>query len=154
MTPVRTSPRKEVAASKANLRRTGPVLKAGTKQVDGFERKPAPVLTLQRGMTGSAVTALQQKLVAGRFMSTSDFKSGPGVYGPRTEAAVLRLQESVGLPQTGVATAGTQAALSSGARWQPQPEPTLPISLNAVRARRSHTFADDVTQPIALPLGA
>lgn len=144
MTPVRSSPRLEVVGSKASPQRNSPVLKASAKAVDGFERKAAPVLTLQRGMTGSAVTALQHKLVAGRFMSVSDFKSGPGVYGPRTEAAVMRLQESVGLPQTGVATAGTQAALSSGARWQPQP---------TVRAQRSHTFADDVTQPIAVPLG-
>ncbi|MGV3620082.1 MAG: peptidoglycan-binding domain-containing protein [Archangium sp.] len=131
------------------------MLKAVAKPVDGFERKSPVVQTLQRGMTGSAVSSLQQKLVAAKFMSIGDYRSGPGVYGPRTEAAVARLQEQVGLPATGIANAKTQAALAGGARWQPEtPTMTMPINLTAVRARLSQTFADDVTQPIAVPLGA
>lgn len=129
------------------------MLKAPAKSVDGFERK-ATVPTLQRGLTGAAVTVLQQRLVSARFMSANDFKSGPGVYGPRTEAAVARLQEQLGLPVTGVATPKTQAALAGGARWQPQPTATTPINLSEVRAKLSQTFADDVTQPMAVPLGA
>lgn len=140
-------------ASRARSQLKSPVLKAPEKAVDGFERK-AVVPTLRRGMTGSAAAALQQKLVAAKFMSTGDYRSGPGVYGPRTEAAVARVQQQVGLPVTGVATAKTQAALASGARWQPEPAPTMPINLSAVRARLAHSFADDVTQPIAVPLGA
>jgi peptidoglycan hydrolase-like protein with peptidoglycan-binding domain len=107
------------------------------RPVDGFERRSVSVQPLQRGMTGSAVTQLQQKLVAAKFMSVGDFKSGPGVYGPRTEAAVKRLQAHAGLPVTGVASASTQQALASGARFEP------------VRvAKLSETFTDEVTQPM------
>jgi peptidoglycan hydrolase-like protein with peptidoglycan-binding domain len=119
--------------------------------VDGFERKSVVSQVLQRGMTGGAVTGLQQKLVAARFMSNADFRSGPGVYGPRTEAAVKRLQQSVGLPVTGIAGPSTLAALSSGARYQPV-ETTFPVSLALVHARLSETFTDEVTQPMGIPL--
>ncbi|HEY1088968.1 MAG TPA: peptidoglycan-binding domain-containing protein, partial [Archangium sp.] len=94
------------------------------RPVDGFERKVAAA-ALQRGMTGAAVTQLQQKLVTAKFMSLNDFRSGPGVYGPRTEAAVKRLQLRVGLPVTGIANASTQQALASGARFEPVVLPKL-----------------------------
>ncbi len=110
------------------------------KTVDGFERKSVTATVLQRGSTGAAVTALQQKLVAGRFMTVDDVRSGPGVYGPRTEAAIKRLQSHVGLPVTGLAGPSTLAALSHGARFQPAPQPVF--------ARLSETFTDEVTQPM------
>jgi len=131
---------------------------AAKKPVDGFERKSVVTQLLQRGMTGAAVTSLQQKLVAAKFMSSSDFRSGPGVYGPRTEAAVKRLQQSVGLAVTGLAGPTTMAALASGARFQPaapkvqSPETTTPIAQAHVRARLSETITDEVTQPIGVPI--
>ncbi|MFZ5439615.1 MAG: peptidoglycan-binding domain-containing protein [Myxococcota bacterium] len=145
----------------SSLRNTTPakaqpaVSRPGTekKAVDGFERRSTTAQVLQRGMTGPAVTALQQKLVAARFMSVSDLRSGPGVYGPRTEAAVKRLQQHVGLPLTGVAGPSTMAALSSGARFQPAPtppEPTRPMARPL--AKLSETFSDEVTQPMGVPL--
>lgn len=154
VTSVRPSQVRLAPASAVRSQPGSPVLKAVGKPVDGFERKPV-VPTLRRGTTGAAVSALQQKLVAAKFMSLADFRSGPGVYGPRTEAAVARLQEQAGLPVTGIANAKTQAALAGGARWQPEaPTMTMPLHLTAVRNRLSHAFADDVTQPIAVPLGA
>lgn len=154
VTSVRSSQARLAPASAVRSRTGSPVLKAPAKAVDGFERKPV-VQTLQRGMTGAAVSSLQQKLVSAKFMSTGDFRSGPGVYGPRTEAAVARLQAQAGLPTTGIASAKTQAALAGGARWQPEaPTMTMPINLTAVSSRLSHVFAEDVTQPIAVPLGA
>ncbi len=133
-------------------RASAPVAK---KQVDGFERKSVTAQLLQRGMTGAAVTQLQQRLVAAKFMPVNDFKSGPGVYGPRTEAAVKRLQAHVGLPVTGIAAPSTLAALAGGARYQPvrEPELTTPISLSMVHARLSETFTDEVTQPMGRPMG-
>ncbi len=140
-----------------------PVPVVGKKQVDGFERKSvtAPRLgsgqaqLLQRGMTGASVSQLQQRLVAAKFMPMNDFKSGPGVYGPRTEAAVKRLQAHEGLPVTGIAAPSTLAALAGGARYQPmrEPELTTPISLSMVHARLSETFTDEVTQPMGSPMG-
>jgi peptidoglycan hydrolase-like protein with peptidoglycan-binding domain len=125
------------------------------KAVDGFERKSVTAQLLQRGMMGAAVTQLQQRLVTAKFMSQNDFKSGPGVYGPRTEAAVKRLQAHVGLPVTGIAAPSTLVALASGARYQPvrEPETTMPVSLATVHARLSETFTDEVTQPMGRPLG-
>lgn len=125
------------------------------KAVDGFERKSVTAQLLQRGMIGPAVTQLQQRLVTAKFMPVNDFKSGPGIYGPRTEAAVQRLQAHVGLPLTGIAAPSTLAALASGARYQPvrEPEATTPISLAMVHARLSETFTDEVTQPMGRPMG-
>ena len=124
--------------------------------VDGFERKSvsgAPLL--QRGTMGPAVTSLQQRLVAAKFMPMNDFKSGPGVYGPRTEAAVKRLQAHVGLPVTGIAAPSTLAALASGARFEPvrDPDATSPVLMAIVHSRLSETFTDEVTQPMGRPLG-
>ncbi|MDP2271432.1 MAG: peptidoglycan-binding domain-containing protein [Archangium sp.] len=155
MTSVRLSPRTtapaQVQAHHA-ARASAPVAK---KQVDGFERKSVTAQLLQRGMTGAPVTQLQQRLVAAKFMSLDDLKSGPGVYGPRTEAAVKRLQAQVGLPVTGIAAPSTLAALAGGARHQPvrEAELTTPISLSRVQARLSETFTDEVTQPMGRPMG-
>lgn len=162
--PVRLSPRTAVAAAKQAAPRVE-VPKTTAKPLDGFERaKSVQVLVLQRGMTGSVVTGLQQKLVASRFMPVSDFKSGPGVYGPRTEAAVKRLQQFVGLPVTGVAGPSVFAALNSGARFGSLPnvvapegfddrsEVTAPIQASRVFAKLSETFSEEVTTPIGVPI--
>lgn len=155
MTSVRLSPLR-ATPSQGQQAAARPTTGAVKKAVDGFERKSttaAPVL--QRGMTGVAVTGLQQKLVAARFLSQNDFKSGPGVYGPRTEAAVKRLQQHVGLPVTGVAGPSTMAALTSGARFQPAepaPEKTAPMASRQVLAKLSETFTDEITQPMGMPL--
>jgi len=84
------------------------------KGVDGFERaKSVTVAVLRRGSTGSAVQAMQVKLVAKGLMSRSDFLNGTGVFGPRTETAVKRLQVENGLPVTGVLDARSSAALNA-----------------------------------------
>ena len=56
---------------------------------------------------------MQVKLVAKGLMSRSDFLNGTGVFGPRTETAVKRLQVENGLPVTGVLDARTTAALNA-----------------------------------------
>jgi peptidoglycan hydrolase-like protein with peptidoglycan-binding domain len=157
--PVRLSPRTAATASRQAPRVDVP-RQATPRALDGFEqRKSVSVLVLQRGMTGSVVTGLQQKLVSARFMPLADFKSGPGVYGPRTEAAVKRLQEFVGLPVTGVAGPSVFAALNGGARFEPSArrsfeatDVTAPISNSRVLARLSETFSEEVTQPLGVPL--
>lgn len=155
MTSVRLTPRTTGPAAVQGhhaAHPTGPVAK---KVVDGFEGKSVTAPLLQRGMMGPAVTQLQQRLVAAKFMPANDFKSGPGVYGPRTEAAVKRLQAHVGLPVTGVAAPSTLAALASGARYQPvrEPETTTPVNPAAVHARLAESLTDEVTQPMGRPLG-
>lgn len=79
---------------------------------DSFHAAPKKVLrTLRRGATGSQVRGLQAKLQLLGLMTARDVKSGPGVFGPRTEAAVARFQQRLGYPPTGVADPGTRAAL-------------------------------------------
>lgn len=62
---------------------------------------------LQPGNTGADVSALQ------RLLSSYRLYSGPidGVYGPQTEAAVANFQRIRGLPETGIADAGTLTAM-------------------------------------------
>lgn len=136
---------------------------AVSKAVDGFERKSVNVPpVMQRGSTGAGVRALQERLVKAGFLKAADLATGPGVYGPRTEAAVRKLQQAVGLPVTGVAGPSTHAALSSGTRFQ-QPAvsrsihdvPTNPMAAAAVHTRLSAaetTFTDDETTPVGAPL--
>lgn len=142
MTSVRLSPRMTAPAQVQAHHPARPSAGVAKKQVDGFERRSVTAQLLQRGMTGPAVTQLQQRLVTAKFMPLNDLKSGPGVYGPRTEAAVKRLQAHVGLPVTGIAAPSTLAALAGGARYEP-----------VVHARLSETFTDEVTQPMGRPLG-
>ena len=156
MTSVRLAPRTNVASAQVQGHHAARATPAARKMVDGFERKSvsaAPLL--QRGMMGPAVTQLQQRLVAAKFMPSNDIKSGPGVYGPRTEAAVKRLQAHVGLPLTGIAAPSTLAALASGARFEPvrDPDVTSPLLMAVVHSRLCETFTDEVTQPMGRPLG-
>lgn len=155
MTSVRSTPRPTGPVQAQAHHAARPIAAPVKKAVDGFERKSVTAQLLQRGMMGPAVRQLQERLVAAKFMPSNDYKSGPGVYGPRTEAAVKRLQAHVGLPVTGVAAPSTLAALASGARYQPvrEPEATMPVSLASVHARLSETFTDEVTQPMGRPLG-
>jgi peptidoglycan hydrolase-like protein with peptidoglycan-binding domain len=160
MTSVRSTPRPTGPIQAQAHHAARPVAAPVKKAVDGFEPKASGTRSttaqlLQRGTMGPAVRQLQERLVAAKFMPSNDYKSGPGVYGPRTEAAVKRLQAHVGLPVTGVAAPSTLAALASGARYQPvrEPETTMPVRLAAVHARLSETFTDEVTQPMGRPLG-
>lgn len=154
MTSVRFAPRPTGPVQAQAQHAPRAVVAPAKKVVDGFERKSVTAQLLQRGMTGPVVSQLQSRLLAAKFMSMDDFKSGPGVYGPRTEAAVKRLQAHVGLPVTGIAAPSTLAALANGARYQPvrEPETTKPISLAQVHARLSETFTDEDTQPMGRPI--
>lgn len=160
MTSVRLAPRTTGPAQvQGHHAAKAPVAPAAKRPVDAFERKSVTSQILQRGMTGAAVSRLQQQLVAAKFMSLDDQRSGPGVYGPRTEAAVKRLQAYAGLPVTGIAAPSTLAALASGVRYQPppaktrDPDVTMPVRLSMVHAKLSETFTDEVTQPMGRPTG-
>jgi putative chitinase len=112
---------------------------AGAWQVAGGEKRiavkrdataaPAAQPTLQKGSNGHAVADLQRRLAA------AGFDPGPidGSFGPRTEAAVRRLQAANDLvvdgwvgPQTWGALLGGSAGV--GGEPAPAPAPTAPTS--------------------------
>lgn len=74
---------------------------------------------LKRGSEGPEVRHVQERLLALGFMSRRDFDTGPGVFGPRTEAAVSAFQASRKLAVDGVVGPRTLAALNAGAAAAP-----------------------------------
>jgi hypothetical protein len=59
-----------------------------------------PNTNLQPGQTGNEVKKLQDFLVSQNLMSPEDVATGPGIYGPRTTAAVKKFQEQTGVDNT------------------------------------------------------
>jgi spore coat assembly protein SafA len=74
---------------------------------------PSSSSNLARGATGPEVTKLQDKLVSLGYMTRAEIGTGPGTYGPRTEAAVKRFQSDNNIQQTGVVGPQTAAALKT-----------------------------------------
>ncbi len=66
---------------------------------------------LQRGQEGEAVRNWQSNLVGLGFMTQAQMDSGPGTFGPQTEASTQAFQASVGLEASGEAGPKTQAAM-------------------------------------------
>lgn len=56
-----------------------------------------PSVALQPGASGAEVKKLQDYLVALGFMTAEQVATGPGIYGPKTTAAVKALQERLGV---------------------------------------------------------
>ena len=78
---------------------------------------------LQQGDEGDAVASLQQRLAAlGYYQGAVD-----GVFGPQTEVALIKFQQSQGLNADGIAGSQTLAALSNPAR-PAQATATAPIT--------------------------
>jgi peptidoglycan hydrolase-like protein with peptidoglycan-binding domain len=83
---------------------------------------------LRAGARGDAVRRLQDALVTLGHLSASDRATGPGVFGPKTLAAVLAFQRRAGIPVDGVVGPMTEAALERalGAGGGPAAGPARP----------------------------
>lgn len=92
---------------------TGPISSHVVSTAAGKQiRTPQiPLRDLKRGMQGPAVRTLQAALVRLGYLSAAQAKTGPGVFGPRTEAAVKRFQRRHGVASTGYYGPRTRAAL-------------------------------------------
>lgn len=66
---------------------------------------------VQRGSRGDVVRGLQDRLVALGSMTLAEVMSGPGIFGPRTDAALKAFQRNHGIDPTGVLTDATYQAL-------------------------------------------
>ncbi|HEX8734073.1 MAG TPA: peptidoglycan-binding protein [Pyrinomonadaceae bacterium] len=73
---------------------------------------PATGGTLQRGENGRAVEALQDRLIRLGLMTEAQQRTGPGIFGPKTEAAVKAFQRSVGLNPSGRFDNATRSAMN------------------------------------------
>ena len=86
----------------------------------------APQGELRPGDRGEAVVKLQSSLVSLGHLTQAEMDTGAGIYGPRTESAVLSFQAIAGLGTDGVygpqTTEAVQRALSSGKRHAPKTE--------------------------------
>jgi len=60
-----------------------------------------PPVGLDRGMSGAAVSSLQDRLVRLGFLRPSDAATRPGFFGQFTEAALMAFQRANGVPATG-----------------------------------------------------
>lgn len=115
------------ALAKTNHLKNVNVISVGQKlTIPGTTSKPkstSSFKTLKRGMKGSAVKALQDKLVRLKLMTSAQVRTGPGIYGPRTESAVKAFQKAHKLAATGVYNAATAAAMSKALASKPAPKP-------------------------------
>ncbi|WP_224360811.1 peptidoglycan recognition protein family protein [Hyalangium versicolor] len=71
----------------------------------------APPAGLRKGDEGPKVKQLQDALVQLKYMTKEQVATGPGVFGPKTEAAVKKFQADQKLPNTGFYGDQTHAAL-------------------------------------------
>ncbi len=66
---------------------------------------------VKRGSEGDVVRGLQTRLVTLSYMTLSDITSGAGIFGPRTEKALITFQMQHGIQPNGILTDETYQAL-------------------------------------------
>jgi N-acetylmuramoyl-L-alanine amidase len=100
---------------------------------DDFTAAPSkgvPQRDLRRGDQNADVQKLQTALVKLGHMTQKQMNTGPGIFGPQTEAAVKSFQSSQGVPNTGFYGPMTRAALNKVMAGRPDgptpPTPTPP----------------------------
>ncbi|QUV80208.1 MULTISPECIES: LysM peptidoglycan-binding domain-containing protein [Chloracidobacterium] len=71
-----------------------------------------PQATLRQGDRGEAVRALQQSLIRLGYMTEAAYNTGPGVFGPRTDAALRAFQRDAGITVDGIYGPQTRQALT------------------------------------------
>lgn len=92
----------------------------------GSTQLRAPNTDLKRGDTGAEVEMLQRGLVKLGFMTQADMNTGPGEFGPRTEAAVKKFQQAKNLePASGAV--GPRTRKSLGMALNPLPAPAVDL---------------------------
>ncbi len=104
----------------------------GTSSAPGDAGEPgdngAPA-KLSVGQRGPEVKALQDQLVQVGVMRSEDAATGPGIFGPRTEAAVQAFQRATGLSPSGTFDHATRRAMDAviggvGVDRNPNPDVT------------------------------
>lgn len=94
-----------------------------------------PQENLGRGSFGESVQNLQDGMVKLGYMTQDQVNTGPGMYGPKTEAAVRALQARNGLEPTGSFDAATRAAMEGEARQLQDPKEMVKATYEAMLNR-------------------
>jgi len=71
-----------------------------------------PQTTLRQGDRGEAVRMLQQSLIRLGYMTEAAYNTGPGIFGPRTDAALRAFQRDAGITVDGIYGPQTRQALT------------------------------------------
>ncbi|MFL5320741.1 MAG: phage tail tip lysozyme [Myxococcaceae bacterium] len=117
------------ALAKANKISNVNLIRVGQKLVlpgsSGSKAKPSgssvrvPAENLKRGMKSTAVRDLQGALMKLGYLTKAQISTGPGTFGPRTEAAVKKFQSGHGISATGNYGPQTRAALAKALGTKP-----------------------------------
>jgi peptidoglycan hydrolase-like protein with peptidoglycan-binding domain len=129
----------------------GPKTRAAlTKALEPASKPPAPApapapapsaevpqVDLKRGAEGPEVRKLQGALVKLGYMTQEQVNTGPGIFGPKTEAAVSRFQADKGIsPASGLYGPLTRAALTKALGGTSGPGPVTPGPVDGSKAAK------------------
>lgn len=78
--------------------------------------------TLKRGMEGEAVLVWQRRLVRMGYLTEAELATGPGTFGPKTEAATKRFQADHGAEVSGVVGSGTRKRMADALAGKLKPK--------------------------------
>ncbi len=122
----------------------GPQTRAAlTKALTGGSTTP-PSVTLRRGDQSQAVLTWQQKLVNAGYLTAAQLATGPGIFGPQTEAATKAFQQAHGLSATGVADSATAKAMDN-AKPPPAVTPVKPPYISQLQTNMPNSYCGPTT---------
>ncbi|WP_422723938.1 peptidoglycan-binding protein [Hyalangium rubrum] len=102
--------------------------KPAPKPATSLKGMTLPAGDLERGKSGAAVKQLQSALVKLGHMTAAEMRTGPGVFGPRTEDALKEFQKKHGVPSTGYYGPLTRAAMKKMGAKVGGTAPTAPTN--------------------------
>ncbi len=118
-----------------------PTQPAPTQPAPSAGRFSVPQGDLQRGAQGEGVRQLQSALVQLGHMTQAQMDTGPGIFGPQTEASLKSFQAANGVPNTGLAMSREALTRAAGAQGPAQPAPAALVSAGSGPAPQAPRFS-------------
>lgn len=114
----------------------GPRTRAAIDRAKQNAATPVPTARLSKGSNGAQVRQLQTALVRLGFMTQGQMNTGPGTFGPHTDAALRAFQRSQGLTADGIYGPRSQAALRTALGGTAPTTPTTPTNPSTASGAR------------------